>query len=150
MFTAVENEYLRSLVMTMSKKGYNHYLAYTVTDETGNNTADMMIYFSKTKITGNGLYSYSVPTGSLRYRVDSNGYSQTTNTAARVQVSSAGGTVNIQQYEFVYTNAEYAGTSIQPDIKKLNGGETFENVQAIGILLGVVILTFVLWKLLRR
>jgi len=149
MFTAVETEYLRCLVMTMSKE-YPYYLAYTVTDETGNNTADAYIYFSKTKITGNGLYSYSVPSGSLRYRLDSNGYSSTTNTAARVQVTTASGAVTVHSYEFVYTNASFAGTSIQPDIKKLNGGETVESVQGLGIIVTLLLLVLIIWRIFGR
>lgn len=150
MFTAVEMDYVSSLVEQMRGQGYLYYIARTVT-ESGNNY-DCELIFSKEEITANGLYSYRVTNG-VRYRVDSSGYTIGSgglggNNGPRVSVATYSGTYTFQDTEFCYTNATFSGYSVQPDLR-LKGGKVNENGTAmvyIVALLGLVLFFALLFR----
>lgn len=145
MFSAQELEWLKALIETMRGKGYKYYVAQTVTEN--NNDSDVIVVFSKEPITSNGLYSFTVTNG-VMYTLDSSGYSAYQGGDARTKVSTYSGRLNIADTEFVYTNAESTGTSIQPDIR-YTGGVLSENSQAGFYLLTLCFLVAVVFNLFR-
>ena len=143
MFTAQELEYLNALVETMRGRGYDYYVARTVTES--NNSYDFEVVFSDKEITANGLYSYSGCSGVI-YRVDSS--ASVNYSDAKVQVSDFFGSYNVPQREFVYSNAVFQGGTIQPDLREL-GGVQSESNQAGFYLLALFLLVVVAIKLFR-
>jgi hypothetical protein len=142
MLTAVEMEYVRALVETMRGKGYKHYVCNTVT-ETGN-VRDIQLVFSTEPVTANSLNSFVV-VGGVRYLVDSSGYAAAQGGHNRVAVSAYSGTLVVPDYEFIYTDAEFSGTSVQPDLRQLGGSEN-ETGQAVFLLVALLFLTLVFFR----
>lgn len=142
MFSAQELEWIKALIETMRQKGYNNYVAHTITEN--NNDIDVAIYFSQQPITGNSLYNFTI-TGGLKYTLDSNGYNSYGSNEARTKVSNYSGDIDVSRTEFVYTNAEYTGTSIQPDIR-YSGGVLSETSQASFYLLTLCFLVAVVLR----
>lgn len=143
MFTAQELEYVKALVETMRGRGYDYYIARTVTEN--NNAYDFEVVFSDKEITANGLYSYSGCSGVI-YRVDSS--SGLNNYDSKVQVSSFSGSYTVPQREFVYSNAVFQGGTIQPDLREL-GGKASEGTQAgffVSVLLVLVIIAIRIFR----
>ena len=145
MFSAQELEYIKALIETMRGKGYNYYVAHTVTEN--NNDSDVVVIFSQEPITGNGLYNFTVTDG-IQYTVDSSGYNTYGGGDARTQVSSRSGNISIADTEFIYTNAEYSGTSLQPDIRT-TGGVISETNQASFYMLTLFFLVVVVFSIFR-
>lgn len=140
MFTATEIEYIRSLIESMRGQGYDYYIARTITER--DNTSDLEIVFSDSKITADSLYSYRGISG-YRYTVDSG--SSSTDGVRRVQVNSISGSYSVPQTEHCYTNAVFSGGTIQPDIRQ-QGGVTIDQNAA---LLGVSVLFLLVFVALR-
>lgn len=146
MFTAVEMEWLQALIETMYQSGYKYYLARTVTER--NNNYDVVVLFSRSPITGNGLYSYTA-TDAVVYSYDSSGYSYgSEDSGARVAVSSHNGNYTVPQYEHVYTNAEFSGATLQPDIRQ-TGGANNEPIQAVPLLVALLVLVLIGFRIFR-
>lgn len=145
MFSAQELEWLKALIETMRGKGYMHYVAHTVTQN--NNDSDVVVIFSQEPIIGNGLYRFTVADG-VMYTLDSSGYSAYGDNDARTKVSSYSGNLNVADTEFVYTNAEYSGTTLQPDIR-YTGGVISETNQAGFYLLTLLFLVVVVLNIFR-
>ena len=143
MFTQQELEYVKALVETMRGRGYDYYIARTVTEN--NNAYDFEVVFSDKEITANGLYSYSGCSGVI-YRVDSS--SGLNNYDSKVQVTTFSGSYTVPQREFVYSNAVFQGSTIQPDLREL-GGVQSESNQAGFYLLALFLLVVVAIKLFR-
>ncbi len=143
MFSAQELEWLKALVETMRGKGYKYYVAYTVTET--NNDSDAIVVFSETPIVGNGLYSFTVNKG-VRYTLDSSGYSSYQGGDARTKVDTYTGNLRVADTEFVYTNAEYAGSTLQPDIRTI-GGTVGESIQTSGVFITMLFLVVVFYRL---
>lgn len=145
MFSTVQTDVIKSLIPVMRRQGYKYYIAYTYT-RTGNfSTAepDLYIVFSEDKITASDLYRYTVPSGSVRYSIRTPNYS--TNSSAvntdRLVSSSFSGSLTINSYEHIYTNAVFSGSSVQPDILyEMKGGYQYETSFATAILLAVFVL----------
>lgn len=146
MFSATELEWVKALIETMRGKGYRYYVAQTVTES--NNDTDVIVVFSKSPIVGNSLYSYTVTDG-VRYSLDSNGYSSYSGGGARTKVDAYSGTISVSNTEFVYTNAEFSGSTVQPDIRT-TGGVTGEGIQTGVIVLTIVLLVTILFRIFRR
>lgn len=145
MFSAQETQWLQSIIEAMHNQGYKYYLARTVTEN--NNEYDVLVVFSESPIIGNGLYSYKIVDGVV-YSFDSSGYSSYNNNNARVAVSSFNGTYSVAQYEHVYTNAEFSGATLQPDIRSLGGANNVQ-IKAVPFLVVLLILVLVGFKLFR-
>lgn len=152
LFNDAQQSYIEYLVPTMRKEGYTYYVAYSNTDTSsgyyGSREPDLYIVFSTSEITASTAYRYSVPSGSVRYICRTNNYSSSNyavNTE-RVTSDSFSGTLSIDVYEHVYSNANYTSGTVQPDILK---GErtTNEYLQANGILLAAFLLFVVFWKM---
>lgn len=156
MFSTNQDNIIKSLVPVMRRQGYRYYLAYTNTDTSSSwnssSEVDLYIIFSSEKITGNSQYLYSVPEGSVRYSVRSSNYSSGTNAvnSERLVTESYSGTVTVQAYEHIYTNAEFSGYSVQPDILySAQGGYLYEGVISAAILFAVLILFIVFRSFIR-
>lgn len=143
MFSAQELEWIEALIETMRGKGYKYYVAHTVTEN--NNDADAVVVFSKEPVVGNGLYSFTVSEG-VRYTLDSSGYSSYQGGGARTAVDAYSGRLNVADTEFVYTNAQYAGSTLQPDIR-MTGGVAYESTQTATILVAMLLLFVVFYRL---
>lgn len=134
----------------MRERGYTYYVAYTNSNTGGyySYEPDLYFVFSKEKITANSAYTYTAPAGSVMYIVRTVNYSGgngAVNTA-RVTTQTYGGTFTVDAYEHIYSNAEYSGTTIQPDILS-EGVKQNEYLQAQGIILAAFLLFVVFWKM---
>lgn len=153
MFNTAQIEYVKSLVPTMRKSGYDYYIAYTDTVRDSSNPVDLYILFSKDEITANSLYSYSVPAGSVTYRVITNNasFSSSSNKDSRVNVSAfTGNSLNIDSFEHVYSNAKYSGYSLQPDITKGNEVQVNATLQACSIVIAGALLFNIIFSWFKR
>lgn len=149
MWSEVYRDYVKDLV-TSNRAEYPYYLAVTNTNIStgyGNEYPAFKVYFSKEPITATGLYSYKLPADSICYTViggnaSSNYHSQ------RVTTSTAGGNLNINTYEFVYTNAEFTGNTIQPDIMATNNVKE-STFQGVAWLLFVLLIANIVVRLVK-
>lgn len=154
MFSTNQLEIVKSIVPTMRSKGYNYYIAYTSTDTSNswNNTVEPDLYFifSKDKITANSGYSYNIPENSVQYVCRSSNFSTSTsaNNTDRFVKKSYSGTLKIDVYEHIYSNAEYGETVVvMPDIL---GGETYAEtvyLQATNFILCAFLFFIVIWEM---
>ena len=143
MFSDAQQRYIAALVANM-REDYPYYIAYSYFRHGNYENASIYVIFSKEKITSRGLYSYEVPSG-VRYSLITNNYSSyDTNTARTVVNSFTGGVVNVPVYEFVYTNADFTSSSVQPDINKLYGGDYHAQLQSTNFIFIVACLTVML------
>ena len=143
MFTDAQQRYIAALVSNM-RDDYPYYIAYSDFRYGDYENASIYVIFSKEKITSRGLYSYEVPSG-VRYALITNNYSSYNPNSARTVVNSfAGGVVTVPVYEFVYTNADFTGSSVQPDINKLYGGDYNAQLQSTNFIFIVACLTVML------
>lgn len=141
MWNAQTSEYVKDLVLTM-KKEYPYYVAYTVSNTTGNDAITTYVYFSKSKITANGLHSYVIPVQSICYSLRTGNYSDRYDNYPRIETKTYSGTININPYEFIYTNAVSLSGTLQPDVTA-ERGLTNETFQAFSlILVGVLFVVF--------
>lgn len=134
----------------MRERGYSYYVAYTNTsnDDLDRYQPDLYLVFSKDKITANNAYSYTVPQGSILYILRTNNYSSSSHAVntSRVTTQSYGGTFTVDAYEHIYSNAEYSGTTIQPDILS-KGVKQNEILNAQSIVVLAFFLFIVFWKM---
>ena len=143
MFSDAQQGYIASLVASMRDE-YPYYIAYSDFRYGSYENASIYVIFSKEKIISRGLYSYEVPTG-VKYSLITNNYSSYNNNTARTLVTSfGGGVVTVPVYEFIYTNAEFSTSSVQPDINKLYGGDYNAQLQSTNFIFIVACLTVML------
>ena len=146
MFSDAQQGYIASLVASMRDE-YPYYIAYSDFRYGNYENASIYVIFSKEKIKSRGLYSYEVSSG-IKYSLITNNYSSyNTNTARTVVTSFNGGVVTVPVYEFVYTNAEFSTSSVQPDINKLYGGDYNAQLQSTNFIFVVACLTIMLLDL---
>jgi len=122
MLSTTQLEYLRPLVAKMREEGYLYYLAYGVYSfdySSSYNNPDLIVYFSKEEIFGKSMYSYTIPSNSLKYSVKTGNASSNYQTQ-RVEVSTISSIqigMNIPVYSHVSTNATFLSlTEVQPDM----------------------------------
>lgn len=143
MFSDAQQGYIAALVANMRDE-YPYYIAYSDFRYGDYENASIYVIFSKEKITSRGLYSYEVPAG-VRYSLITNNYSSYNPNSARTVVNSfSGGVVTVPVYEFVYTNADFTSSSVQPDINKLYGGDYNAQLQSTNFIFIVACLTVML------
>ncbi len=145
-------DYVEQLIKT-NRGEYPYYVAHTCTYWSVTNSSalpSIKVYLSKEPITATSLYSYVCPSNTLVYNiVGANGSSNYHN--ARVTTTTFSGSLNIDSYEFVYSNAEAKTNSItlQPDLLASTNVQQSHFDSAVLILL-VVLLASVVVKLIRR
>lgn len=149
MFSTAQTDYVKSLVPTLRKAGYDYYLAYTDNERT-TGSPDLYIIFSKDEIIANNLYSYSIPEYSVRYAITTSNYSSNYS-GSRISVSSLAGTsINIDSFEHIYSNARYSSYSLQPDITKGNEVQLNATLQACSIVVTCALLFSVFLSFFKR
>lgn len=123
MFTDVEYTYLKNLIDTYVLKGdYTDYLAYTYTDISSSYSydyPDMYVIFAKSEIQANNN-TFTIPSGSIKIAIDSNSASRNGVNGDRFAFTESEGTVYVEPYEFIYTNAvgsKYADVLAQEEYK---------------------------------
>lgn len=151
MWSEVNNDYVKQLVLAQRANGYPYYIAHTVTNVSGygnSNAVSFKVYFSDKPIKGTGLCSFEFSGDVVCYSVvsanaNSNYYAQRVTTT-----DYSGTTLSVNNYEFIYTNAAFEGSSVQPDIA-LTPSISKADFQGVSIVLIVVLLSIVTYKLIR-
>lgn len=149
MWSDSNRDYVKQLVETMHKE-YPYYVAHTCTYWGISNSAaypTFKVYFSKEPIEATGLCSYQLPAKSIVYNIRA-GNANSNYQDERVTVYSAGGTLSINDYEFIYTNAEFTGSTVQPDILATSD-VTQSHFDGVSLILLSVLLGAVVVKLIR-
>ena len=156
MFSTVQKDVLSSLIPVMRKQGYNYYIAYTNTNTDGswNSSAvvDLYVVFSSEEITANDMYTYLVPSGAVRYAIRTANYSTSSSAVNtdRYVTSDYSGTLTVDVYEHIYTNAEFSTSSVQPDILyESEGGYMYEAKVGENITLAIFLFFIVFSSLIR-
>lgn len=143
-------DYVKQLAES-NRGEYPYYIAHTCTYWGVNNSSaypSFKVYFSKEPITATDLYTYVLPSNSLVYSViggsaNNNYHSQ------RVSTSQYSGRLVVDDYEFIYSNAEYNTNAVQPDIlSTVNVSQA--HFDGVSLILLIVLLTSVVVKLIRR
>ena len=155
MFSTNQTEYVKTLLPTYAADGYKYYIAYTNNDNSTytQTNPDLYVIFSKDKITASDGYNYSIPEDSVIISIRTGNYSSSSsaNNSERVEVNQyVNSTLSIDKFEHIYTNAEFAGHTLQPDYNLISGGETNVRLEAISFVLLVSLFITVFSKLFRR
>ena len=150
MFNTAQQEYCDSLIPTMRERGYPYYVAYTntYTDSAYRYEPDLYFVFSKEKISASSAYSFTVPQGAIMFIVRTSNYSTSSHAVNTSRVTSQPyvGTFTVDAYEHIYSNAEFSGNTIQPDILS-KGVKQNEILNAQSIVVLAFFLFIVFWKI---
>lgn len=143
-------EYAKQLIES-NRGEYPYYILSTntnISDSYDYQAATFKIYFSDKPITANGRYSFSFQGDVVVYSVISSNASKQYH-SERVQISSYNSTsLTVNNYEFVYTNAEFKTGSIQPDVLA-TASVAQSHFDSVSIILLVVLLSSVVFRILR-
>lgn len=143
-------DYVKQLVIS-NRNEYPYYIAHTCTYWGVSSSASypaFKVYFSKEPITANGLYSYVCPTDTVVYSVIGSNANSNYHTS-RVSTSKYSGALNIDNYEFVYTNAEFTGATVQPDVLASTDIQQ-SHFDGVSLILLVILLGTLVAKLVKR
>lgn len=150
MWSTANENYVKFLVES-NRKEYPYYIAHTCTywNVSGSSAyPSFKVYFSKEPITASGLYSYVLPSNTVVYSVIS-GNANSNYHDARVTTNVTSGNLRLDNYEFVYTNAEFSGSTIQPDILATTQ-VTQSHFDGVSLILLVVLLVSAVVRFIRR
>lgn len=150
MFSEVQNEYIRQLLITYHKE-YPFYIVYSnsnISQYSSYDDYNFYVILCKNKIEAQGRYSFNIPSGSIRLGVRSGNSSYSYHSERTVRLQSIS-TLTVPEYEFIYTNAEAEAITIQPDILATQElrQDTFNG---FGVALLIVLLSVVVFRLVRR
>lgn len=152
MFSTAQQSYIDSLLPTFAKDGYKYYVVYTNSlysgSYYGSTNPDLYFVLSKKSIKAKNGYSYTLESDSIFVSCRTVNYSSSNsaNNGNRITVEDyTGNTLNIESYEHIYTNAEFSGVSLQPDIYLSSRGLNNAYQQVISFSL-LFIFAFVLLK----
>ena len=111
MFSTTQLDMLEPLVQAYYLNGYKYYICHTNTNVSNYNNYDfydVTFYFSKSPIIYNGNYSFSLSGDSLKVNYMTRNISNGTNDSKlpRETVNSFSGTLIINSYEHIMSNAE--------------------------------------------
>lgn len=150
MWSDSNRDYVKQLVES-NRKEYPYYVAHTCTywDVTNSSALPAFkVYFSKEPITASSQYNYKISADSLCYSVVSSNANRNYHDQ-RVTVSTFGGNLTINDYEFVYSNAEYSAVTIQPDI--LSTTEvTQSHFDGVSLIIICILLGTIVARLMKR
>ncbi len=147
LFSQVEENYIKSLINTYKKQGYKYYITHTVTEQ--NNEYDIYLYISKEEIKAVTTNTFDV-SKAIFIKIDSsarndNNYNLSTHSRDYIVNSNLTTTVEVNQAEFIYTNAvcSYETTSgcLNPDLL-LQGSNSISSLYLGIICIVVLIITF--------
>lgn len=154
MFSTNQHYYIDSFLGTYIPEGYSYYVAYTDSTNTigyYQTDPDLYIVFSKSEITAADGYTYTVPEGAVQLCIRTGNYSSSSsaNNSDRVVVEDFSGSLTVDKYEHIYTNANFESYALQPDYYSVSGGETNVQVKTVSFIMLVVFLYILLRKLWR-
>ena len=147
MFTQVEENYIKGLISSYKKLGYNYYICHTITEN--NNDNDIAIYFSKDEIKAITSTTFDISNG-IHITIDSSsrndsGYYLSTGYRSTISDNNYNNILSVNKAEFIYTNAtlDYSETSLvlNPDIE-LNNSSSYIINKINYLLLFVLLITF--------
>lgn len=150
MWSDSNRDYVKSLIET-NRGEYPYYIAHTCTYWGINNSSSLpsfKVYFSKEPIRASGLYTYVLPSDTLVYSVVS-GNANSNYHNVRVSVSRASGSFSVDSYEFIYTNAETAAETVQPDLLATSSVRQ-SHFDGVSLIILVILLASIFVKLIRR
>lgn len=151
-FSTAQLDILEPLVADMRDRGYEYYLCHQNIMSNTSNDFDLIIYFSKDEIFGTGLYTYTVPSGSVCYYIRSGNASSYNNTGIRFSVDENVDLIlnyEVENYNHISTNATFMSqAAIQPDL--CLEVQQYETQGGILFTLCVFLLLFSFFKLFRR
>ena len=156
MLNQTEIDYVLSLINTYQRLGYKYYLCNTITDS--NNIYDVDIYFSKKEIKAVTSTTFDLTEG-IHIKLDSSnrndsGYNQSVHSRDNLINSSLTSIVNVDEAEFVYTNATVSSqgaTLVNPDLL-LNSADSNNNNLLLGasvLITGMIFLYIFFAHILR-
>lgn len=147
MFSQVEENYIKGLISSYRKLGYNYYICHTITEN--NNDYDIAIYFSKDEIKAITATSFDISNG-VYIRIDSSqrndsGYYPSTGYRSVISNNNYNEVLSVNIAEFIYTNAviDYNETSIvvNPDIE-FNASSSYIATKFDYLLIFILLITF--------
>lgn len=146
MFTQTEENYIKALINTYKKKGYNYYLCHTITED--NNNYDIAVYVSKEEIKAVSGSVFDL-TNAIYIQIDSstrnNSYNSSLHSRDRIVNSNVTTILEVHEAEFVYTNATYtyneANTCVNPDIL-LQGSDSISSLYLSITCIVVLLISF--------
>lgn len=153
MLSDTDKDFLLGLISAYKKDGYKYYLCSTISDR--NSEYDFVIYFSKEEIQSLSNLQFKLK-NAIVLQIDSSTYYYTDNNNPRINLlnSNLTDTININQYEFIYTNSTIELSSshiINPDITLSNN--TSYDIKNLSItscmLLAVIFIYIFIHSILR-
>ncbi len=157
MFSTAQQAYVNALIPTYAKEGYRYYVCYT--DSVGNTgygssaNPDLYALFSKSPISSQDAYTFNLEDSAVLVTIRSGNYSSSStavNTARVVASEYTQATLTVDEYEHIYTNAEFEGIILQPDYNLISGGETNVRLESITFIMLVAIFLVGARMLFRR
>lgn len=158
MFSAIESEYIKSIISSYMNNGYKYYIAHTITET--NNPYDIALIFTNDKVEAICDYIYFVKNAVIIY-IDSsnrndNNYSLSVHNREYIYRGSFTGSYEIHEAEFVYSNIpvsyDITGTVLNGDImtsgliNKQSFDLSFITVFLLCIILGFIFVNKVMFK----
>lgn len=141
-------DYCKNIIAT-NRKEYPYYVVASNTNFNSYSYTEpvVYIYLAKDEIKSNGSFSFVLPAGSRRLGVVSNNASERYN-GQRVINSAYAGALTVNEYEWVYTNADTGTITAVPDLV-----DTFPATNtcftAIGIIISILLVTNLVIRLVR-
>lgn len=150
MFSTAQLDYINAAVATMRKEGYTHYVAISDNYRSESSSPDLYIYFSKTEIRAEDLFTYYIPSDSVLHSVRT-GNGSNYNTGSRLTVDSINVAefLEVDELEFVSTNAVFLEGQFQPDFTVGEVGQ-YEVQGALLLTVCSFMLFYFFVKLFRR
>ena len=149
MLNVQDLDYVRSLINTYKKQGYNYYLLTTNSDSSVN--ADIYLFLSKEKIEALDDVSFSIKNG-IRINIDTSYRYNEHPDVLSMRNEIVNNVYIIDKYEFVYTNCVYnykaTQSIIYPDIL-LSGADSYDGIYVISFLL-IIIFLYMFFKSILR
>lgn len=141
-------DYCKNIIAT-NRKEYPYYVVASNTNFDSYSYADpvVYIYLAKDEIKSNGSFAYVLPAGSKRLGIVSNNASERYH-GQRVTTTTYSGALSINEYEWVYTNANTGTVVAVPDLV-----DTFPATNtaftAMGIIISILLVTNLVIRLVR-
>lgn len=146
MFSTAQQSYINAIIPTYAKEGYKYYVCYTNTVVNsgyyGSAEPDLYALFSKAPISAKDAYSFSLEDSAVLVAVRSGNYSSSSSAVNTDRVSASEytqSTLTVDEYEHIYTNAEFEGITLQPDYNLISGGETNVRLESITFIMLVAL-----------
>ena len=149
MISEVQREYVKQLLLA-NHRSYPYYIVYSNNNVNGsysNDDWDLFVIMSPSKITADTLYHYTIPNNSVMYGIRSSNASYNYH-SERLSSFSAPNNLTVNNYQFVYSNAEYSCITCQPDILATNY-VTQSHFDGFGVALTIILLSVVFFKIVR-